>query len=250
MRTEGEGRVNEVPARHGVPACHVSSEHRSDGSGEGKNNFRGGNASSPSLRGVGMLQSVFWGTRGAGQGASIGGLHSNQRASSRAVVGMPPSLEAAAMKDLRSRKTMSRSLSVGSRCAGKLLCFAAFILVISLLGTSEAGYPRKDRMRGYLDAGTALYEYWEGGPGGKGLTGDDAESFCAGRGGNLARVDSEDVHQIVAGLTGGDHSKVRIRSRTMQAKHATALNSAARSFPQPVFSGRGEVVKGTHRTWL
>ena len=133
-----------------------------------------------------------------------------------------------------SRRT---SLSACSGRTGKILCLAAVMLVLSLVGTSEAGHPRKDRMRGYLDAGTALYGWGAGGAGGKGLTGAGAETCCVGGGGNLVRVDSEDVRQIVAGLTGGDHSKVRFPHRA-HCQCFPGLHSALHGTPKPLFMRR------------
>jgi len=219
----GEGTGKEEPALHDVPDHrYESSERRSDGSIEVEKSFGGVvcEKSFPRLLGDEKPRRSSTTEEEIGIGASKGGLRLNDQAPLHSFGGLPLDVASTTVDDslisqrqkiiFTSRRT---SLSACSGRTGKILCLAAVMLVLSLVGTSEAGHPRKDRMRGYLDAGTALYEYWEGGAGGKGVTGDDAESFCVGRGGNLVRVDSEDVRQIVAGLTGDEHSKVRFPYR-------------------------------------
>lgn len=242
----GEGTGKEEPALHDVPDHrYESSERRSDGSIEVEKSFGGAvcEKSFPRLLGDEKPRRSSTTEEEIGIGASIGGLRLNDQAPLHSFGGVPLDVASTTVDDSLSRRqkivvtSRRTSLSACSGRTGKILCLAAVMLVLSLVGTSEAGHPRKDRMRGYLDAGTALYEYWEGGAGGKGLTGDDAESFCVGRGGNLVRVDSEDVRQIVAGLTGGDHSKVRFPYRA-HSQCFPGLYSALHGTSKPLFMRR------------
>jgi hypothetical protein len=214
----GRDSGKDVPSPREESIVHVSLHPLSDVFFEGSKDFSTLGGSS-GLHGQEMSWSGSGTTGGLDTHGNIGGLQLNERAPLRSFAGLPLDVASTttvndSLISRRQKITLRRtSLSACSGRTGKILCLAAVMLVLSLVGTSEAGHPRKDRMRGYLDAGTALYEYWEGGAGGKGLTGDDAESFCVGRGGNLVRVDSEDVRQIVAGLTGDEHSKVRFPYR-------------------------------------
>lgn len=94
----------------------------------------------------------------------------------------------------------------------------AFAAVFALILSMTMVHALQVKQRGYFNTETVKYEYWgEGGrrsnDDNRGLTGDDAESFCVGRGGNLARVDSEEAHEAISSLIGRDHLGVWIGLR-------------------------------------